>query len=151
MPILLQCFLLGWVVAAVWSTSVCWLMLTATKAAENHLNETLPSPTSEPAAASRAVVRSASAQGLLQVVLCSGHRHDNKSVPTRTGGGAHNGSYHKADTWKYRIHQVQAGCWRAVLVPHCFMSLTPVNQYINDSEWAGVCGTLFRSMMSLSQ
>ena len=113
MPILLQCFLLGWVVAVVWSTSVCWLMLTATKAAENHLNETLPSPASEPAAASRAVVRSASAQGLLQVVLCSGHRHDNKSVPTRTGGGAHNGSYHKTDTWKYRIHQVQAGCWRA--------------------------------------
>ena len=59
MPILLQCFLLGWVVV-VWSTSVCWLMLTATKAAENHLNETLPSPTSEPAAASRAVVRSTS-------------------------------------------------------------------------------------------
>ena len=117
MPILLQCFLLGWVVAVVWSTSVCWLMLTATKAAENHLNETLPSPTSEPAAASRAVVWSASAQGLLQVVLCSGHRHDNKSVPTRTGGGAHNGSYHKTDTWKYRIDQVQAGCWRALLVP----------------------------------
>ena len=90
MPILLHCFLLGWVVAVLWSTSVCWLMLTATKAAENHLNETLPSPTSEPAAASRAVVWSASAQGLLQVVLCSGHRHDNKSVPTRTGGGAHN-------------------------------------------------------------
>ena len=92
------------------------VMLTATKAAENHLNETLPSPTSEPAAASRAVVWSASAQGLLQVVLCSGHRHDNKSVPTRTGGGAHNGSYHKTDTWKYRIHQVQAGCWRALRV-----------------------------------
>ena len=44
MPILLQCFLLGWVVVVLWSTSVCWLMLTATKAAENHLNETLPSP-----------------------------------------------------------------------------------------------------------
>ena len=38
-----------------------------------------------------------------------------------------------------------------LLVPHCFMSPTPVNQYINDSEWAGVWGALFRSMMSLSQ
>ena len=65
MPILLQCFLLGWVVVVLWSTSVCWLMLTATKAAENHLNETLPSPASEPPAASRAVVWSRSAQGFI--------------------------------------------------------------------------------------
>ena len=146
MPILLHCFLLGWaVVAVVWSTLVCWLMLTATKAAENHLNETLPSPASEPAAAS------SSQPGSSAVCKCPGFYCKSfyaaaigmtiKAYPHGPGAGRTMAATIKLTLGNIEYIKCRLGagelCW--CLVPHCFMSPTPVNQYINDSEWARVC------------